>query len=230
MEQPDRPETTDFRSQSLKTSMRPMLTPKGLGSRETPTTPKGPRSLESDRPGAARPAGDGRPEDRRLQGQSRITLTRTKSIQRDCARGRPRPTPNPQGRTRRTRRPERTIAIGCHGRRTYTYTLECQAYFCNYPDPFYFSAVSFHFSFLPHLFNFFFPQIFNFHFSFKTKANTSKAKAIKGTSKPTFSTGELPSWRPMAKSRKASREIVPCLATDFHFSCKQTNNFFLSTN
>jgi len=168
MEHPDRPETTDFRSQSLKTSMRPMLTPKGLGSRETPTTPKGPRSLESDRPGAARPAGDGRPEDRRLQGQSRITLTHTKSIQRDCARGRPRPTPNPQGRTRRTRRPERTIAIGCHGRRTYPYTLECQAYFCNYPDPFYFRQ------FFPF---FHFSSNFQLSFFFQNKSKHLKSKS-----------------------------------------------------
>ena len=92
---------------------------------------------------------------------------------------------------------------------------------CNYPDPFYFRQ------FFPFFFIFF--PTFNFHLSFQAKANTSKAKAIKGTSKSTFSTGELPSWRPMAKSRKASREIAPCLATDFHFSSKQTSNFFLST-
>ena len=146
-------------------------------------------------------------------------MTRTKSIQRDCARGRPRPTPNPQGRTRRTRCPERMTTIGCHGRRTYTYTLECQAYFVTIPTHSIFGSSFF--------------QLPTFIFSFKTKANTSTAKAIKGTSKSTFSTGELPSWRPMAKSRKASREIVPCLATDFHFffsASKQTISFFQQTN
>jgi hypothetical protein len=203
MEHPDRPETTNLRSQSLKTSMRPMLTPKGLGSRETPTTPKEPRSLESDRPGATRPAGDGRPEDRRLQGQSRITLTRTKSIQRDCARGRPRPTPNPRGRTRRTRCPEWTATIGCHGRRTYTYTLECRAYFVTIPTHSIFGS------------------------SLRLSFFFQKAKGIKGTSN-NLSTGELPSWRSKAKSRKPLGRELPCLATDFSFFTP-ANEQFLST-
>jgi hypothetical protein len=95
-----------------------------------------------------------------------------------------------------------------------TLHLGMPSVFCNYPDPFYF-------------WQFFFP--FTFHFSFKAKANTSNAKAIKGTSKLTFSTGELPSRRPMAKSQKAPGEIVPCLATDLHFFHQQTSHFFLST-